>query len=206
MTTENGEPTIILGSGTVFDYRCPEEATLTIEDIAYGLASCSRFAGQAISRRTGRRVRYNVAEHCVRMSEVCRPEIAYPTLMHELGEPTCGDLPAPLKKILPEFAAIEKRCEAAALAAFEVPMSPEVKAEIKLLDLRMCVTEKLFLRPASYSDAARAVDRKWDAATVPLDIEIVDPWGFEEAAERFLRRFAEVAPAHIAEREGCFTL
>jgi hypothetical protein len=206
MTAENGEPTIILGSGTLFDYRCPEEAELTIADVAFGLAAASRFAGQAIMRSTGRRVRYNVAEHCVRMCDVAPPELRYPALMHELGEATCGDMNSPLKRLCPDYKAVEKRCEAAAIAWFAVPMTDEIRAAVKLLDLRMCVTEKLYLRPAKWTDQARAADAAWNAGHPPLDIVIGEPWSFDEAAHEFLKRFGELAPPEIAEREGVFVL
>jgi uncharacterized protein len=64
------ESRILLGSGTYFYYLEPHSADVTIEDIAYGLAFAGRFAGQCVSRATGKRVFYSVAEHCVRMSLV----------------------------------------------------------------------------------------------------------------------------------------
>lgn len=207
MTTENGEPTIVLGSGTLFDYRSPETSEITIEDVAFGLAAASRFAGQAILRSTGRRVLFNVAEHCVRLSDVAPPVLRYSALMHELGEATCGDMNSPLKSLCPDYKRIEKRCEAAGNVRFKVPMTPEIKAAIKDLDRRMCVTEKLYLRPARWTDEARAADSVWNATHRPFDeIVIVEPWSFDEAAGRFLERFRELAPPEIAEREGVFVL
>jgi uncharacterized protein len=201
MTTENGEPTIILGSGGLYDYRCPEDAVATIEDLAYGQASAARFAGQAILRSTGRRVVYNVAEHCVRMVPFARPEIRYSVLMHEAGEGVCLDMNSPLKGLCPDYKAIEKRCERAEHIRFNVPMTPEIRAEIKVLDLRMCVTEKLYLRPRKWTDRAEAADQAWNGRYQPLDVEIVEPWSFEVAAAAFLDLFWTLAPPEIVARE-----
>lgn len=204
MTSENGEPTIILGSGTVFDYRRPEEAFLTIEDVAFGLASCSRFAGQAVLRSSGRRVRYNVAEHCCRAHDAAAPEDRYFALMHEGGEPTCGDMVAPLKIEVPEFRVVEKRCQAAHDVQFRVNPTPEQAKRIKLLDLRLCVTEKLYLRSASCTSEARMIDARWDGPIEPLDFVIHEPWGFEESAVEFLNRFTACAPEDILDQHGYF--
>src|SRR6185295_17716604 len=84
-------PTILLGSGNYYDFENPIFSQLTIEDFAYGLAFQSRFAGQCVSRRTGKRVFYPIAQHCVIMSYAVEPEHAYAALMHEGGEPVCHD-------------------------------------------------------------------------------------------------------------------
>jgi hypothetical protein len=202
MTLENGEPTIILGSGTVFDYREPEAAFLTIEDVAFGLAAASRFAGQAVLKRDGRRVRYNVAEHCCHAHDQAEPEDRYPALMHELGEPTCGDMVAPLKILLPEFRVVEKRCEAAAKVQFRVPSNPDLDKRLKLIDLRLCVTEKLFLRSPRWTEAAQLVDSRWDGPIEPFDFVIWEPLGFDEAAHAFLERFAACAPEEVLDEHG----
>ncbi len=184
-------PTIMLGSGTYFDFENPEGSTLTIEDYAYGLAACSRFAGQCVSRFTGRRVRYNVAQHCVLASlaalseESAQPGDDFDALMHEGGEPTCGDMTGPLKSLCPDFKAIEKRCERAAHAQFNVRMRDP--ALIKRIDLRMLATEKRDLVPA-----ADGHEWSFTAGHEPYPFEIGRVWGFEEAAERFIDRYREL--------------
>lgn len=183
-------PTIMLGSGTYFDFENPEAARLTIEDVAYGLAFACRFAGQAVSRATGRRVFYGVAEHCVRMSYIVPEGYEFDALMHEMGEPTCGDMTGPLKSICPDYKRIEKRCEAAGMIAFGVKMADPVL--IKHYDLIMLATEKRDLMPG-----ADRHEWAWVKGAVPLPDEIV-PWSPYDAAERFIARFHELAPRHAA--------
>ena len=177
-------PTILLGDGSYFDFEAPETSTITIEDVAYGLAFTCRFRGQS-RRGNGERAFYSVAEHCVRMSRHLwadgYQDHALAGLMHEAGEPVCGDLPGPLKALLPEFKIIEKRCEAAILARFGVRIADP--ALIKRYDLRMLATEKRDLMPS-------ADGHKWEhtGGFEPFD-EKIEPWSPEQAARKFLREF-----------------
>lgn len=180
-------PTIILGSGNYFDFENPEATPLTIEDIAYGLGYACRFAGQTFSKRLGRRIFYAVAQHCVLTSHQVPRHLAYDALMHELGEPTCGDMTGPLKSINPAFKVIEKRCERAAQIQYGVTMlEPEV---IKLADLRMLATEKRDLTNWNEQDEWES-----DGGAEPYDF-VIDPVGPDEAAEMFLERFHELRRA-----------
>ncbi|WP_430242000.1 hypothetical protein [Neorhizobium sp. DAR64861/K0K2] len=175
-------PTILLGSGTYFDFEDPENSEITIEDIAYGLAFEGRCAGQCYSRIFKRRVFYSVAEHCVRMSTVVEPELALQALMHEVGEAVCGDMTAPLKSLVPSFKAIEKRCEAAILKRFGVIITDPVA--IKQADVRMLATER--------RDLLLWRGEKWSLNDIePYPMEIT-PWFPENAAEAFLSRYHEL--------------
>ena len=180
-------PTILLGSGTYYDFEDPENSEITIEDIAFGLAYTARFAGQTFSPHLNRRVMYVVAEHCVRGSYAAeangRPDLALQFLMHETGEPVCGDMTGPLKSLCPEYKSIEKRCEAANAARFGIVFTDP--AALKLIDLRMLATER--------RDLMRWGGEEWEwvKGAEPYDFKII-PWGPDEAANRFLERYWEL--------------
>ncbi|UXS34025.1 hypothetical protein FY152_17870 [Agrobacterium tumefaciens] len=174
-------PTILLGSGTYFDFDNPEAAELTIEDVAYSLAFQSRFTGQCVSRRTGKRVYYPIAQHCVIMAGYAEPGHKMAALMHEVGEVTCGDMSSPLKSKCPDYKTIEKRCEAAGLSHFGINIvSPWY---IKHLDLRTLATEQRDLMPSKGETWEMVGGRQ------PFEAEIF-PWeNPHAAAEAFLETY-----------------
>lgn len=174
-------PTILLGSGTYFDYENPEVAELQIEDVAYSLAFASRFTGQCVSRRTGKRVYYPISQHCVYMAREALPGHKMAALLHEVGEATCGDLNSPLKSICPDYKRVEKRCEAAGLARFGVTMTDP--SYIKWLDMRMLATEQRDIMPTK--------GERWSMlqGVEPFDFEIVPMEDQHLAAETFLATY-----------------
>ncbi|KQY45306.1 hypothetical protein ASD46_09285 [Rhizobium sp. Root491] len=174
-------PTILLGSGTYFDFDNPEAAELTIEDVAYSLSFQSRFTGHCVSRRTGKRVYYPISQHCVVMAGHAEPGHKLAALLHEVGEATCGDMNAPLKSQCPDYKRIEKRCESAGLARFGITVPDHTY--IKHLDLRMLATEQRDLMPTR--------GEKWGMLNgiQPFDAEIF-PWeNPHAAAEAFLETY-----------------
>ncbi len=126
-------PTILLAGGTYFDLLDPEGSEFTIADVARGLSNTCRFAGQSADF-------YSVAEHAVHVSRIVPSEDAYAGLMHDAAEAFIGDVSKPLKDILPEYRAVEKRIEAAVFARFGVP-SP-MPASVKEADMRMLAAEQ----------------------------------------------------------------
>lgn len=119
-------PTILTIEGEYFDFTAPEKWRGSIRTVAHALAHICRFGGH--TRRF-----YSVAQHCVLMSYLVPPEHALHALLHEAGEPFAGDMPAPLKMLLPEYKALEKRIEAAVLTRFN--LHPKLPDCIKRADL-----------------------------------------------------------------------
>lgn len=198
MTRKVSGPTIMLGDGTYYDYTDPSASEMSIEDFAYGLAYTCRFRGQTRARLLdGRRFFYSVAEHSVRGAKALldggyRQDIAYDFLMHEGGEPVCGDDPGPMKPLCLDKKALEKRCEAAAHARFHVQMID--RDLIKHWDLRMLATEQRDLMPQSRNDRWRNAEDHPRDLPAPFDFTIV-PWSHPNvAAEEFLAMFERIAP------------
>lgn len=168
-------PTILLSTGAYFDYGDPENSAFTIEDIANGLAMTCRFGGQC-------RRHYSVAQHSWHMSYVVPPQDALAALMHDAAEAFVGDLPKPLKVLLPEYKSIEIRIENAIFDRFRI--ARPLPASIKEADVRMLVTEQ---REVMHNRD------DWDYTRGREPYQFALPiWAPHEARAQFLGRFRDL--------------
>lgn len=161
-------------SGKAFDYLRPELGSVTIEDIAHALGNICRYCGH-----TNRF--YSVAEHCVVGSWMVLSKVKLHFLLHDALEAYIQDLPRPLKALLPEYKAIEKRLEPVVYAALNIA-GPSVKEEkmVKEADVRMLLTEQpqLLLPPP----------KPWSLVAEPYPIDL-PCWLPEEASAMYLRTY-----------------
>lgn len=169
-------PDILTRGGTYFDFVTPRKSVITIEDIAHGLSNVCRFAGHT-------KFFYSVAQHSYHVSFLVPEEHAFEGLMHDAHEAYVGDMPTPLKRLLPEYAELEHRCEDAVLAAFglERPLNRSVKRA----DLIMLATEQRDLLPSH--------DDEWALLKgIEPCKDVIQPWPPEAARMLFLQRFHEL--------------
>ena len=129
--------TILTKSGVYFDFADPQEWQVHIDDIAHGLSNTCRFAGQCDF--------YSVAEHSVHCANTALYETrdnlaSLHALLHDAAEAYMGDLPKPLKIMLPDFRAVEHCVEQAIRDKFG--LTDAFDSLVKSIDLRMLKTEK----------------------------------------------------------------
>lgn len=127
--------------GVYFDFHNPGLHEYKIEEIANSLSKICRFTGHV-------RQFYSVAEHSVYVSMLVPDELALAALLHDASEAYLGDVVSPLKALLPEYKAIERRVEMSIAAAFPQasglwPLNPLIKEA----DLRMLWIEIADLLP-----------------------------------------------------------
>lgn len=149
-------PYILVRSGQYFNFLEPEAYRLEVEDIAHGLSNICRFAGQC-------REFYSVAQHSVYASHLVAPRDARAALFHDCAEAFLGDVSRPLKKLLPDYQAIEKRVEQALFAKLGIrfPLPPAIKTA----DVRMLYAEQKALMPL-HGDPWEGIDE------TPIDFSI----------------------------------
>lgn len=138
--------TICTRMGDYFNFVDPRPEQVNIVDIAWGLAHTCRFGGHTTSF-------YSVAQHCVLAAELARAAgaslaVQRDVLMHDASEAYTGDMVRPLKNLLPEFRAIEKRIERVIEDRFGLTCEAN-KDDIKVLDLIMLKTEQRDLTAAA---------------------------------------------------------
>ncbi|QPK89703.1 hypothetical protein IEN91_04440 [Bacillus velezensis] len=131
---------LVTYSGIEFNHLNPTKEMINIDDIVTALHRLNRFVGHS-SRA------YNVAEHsfnCFRMAGLLgySDREKFLTLIHDFTEAYVGDCPTPLKMLLPDFSAIEKKVELAIYDYLDIsPPTEEEETKIKVVDLTMLAIE-----------------------------------------------------------------
>lgn len=148
-------------------------------DIAHALSLLCRYGGH-VERF------YSVAEHCILMSYAVPPEDALAALLHDATEAYVVDLPRPLKRLCPDYQAIEAAVWIAIARHFGLP-SPDLPASVKDADNRILLTERNRLMPNTR--------HPWfqDGRMKPLPV-VVRGWAPAVAERRYLHRLAELWP------------
>ena len=167
------QPTILTSSGRYFNLLEPRAEDVCIAEIAHALSHICRFTGHVHTF-------YSVAEHRFHASFIVPPEYALQALLHDAAEAYIGDVASPLKRLLPDYKAIEERVEAAVLQHFGLP--EQLHPCVKEADLVMLATEQRDLLPAHSDEWAVLKDIK------PLTGRI-HPWPAQVARQYFLVRY-----------------
>ena len=159
-------------SGRLMDFITPDPKVFSIRDIGHALAQTNRFNGHA-------RFPYSVAQHSVYASMMAPVKLKLQALMHDAHEAYVGDMPTPLKELLPGYKAAELVMEEALRKHFDLPLMFD--PIVKIIDTRLLVTE------------AKALGFRWwpniQADPYPFKIE---PWSWEQARDRFIDRYWEL--------------
>ena len=177
-------PTILTHSGQTFNLINPDPATIRIEDVAHALSHLCRFTGHC-------RDFYSVAEHSYLSSYAVPSSHALEALLHDAAEAYIGDVSSPLKRLLPDYQAIEQRVEAAIRRRFGLP---EIQSAcIKVADLAMLGAERRDLMPR-HSENWALLD-----GVDPIGMSVWPPMSIEGARKSFLLRFQDLtAEAQVA--------
>ena len=156
-------------------------SNIYIEDIAHSLSMQCRFGGHCARF-------YSVAEHSVFVSEIVAPEFAFEALLHDATEAYVTDLPTPIKKMCPDFEAIEDRFYRKLRLKYNLPV--EMSLEVKVADRIALYNEARYLTKIPLH---LLCDNNFEHASLsrPFSPKCLGP---EPSYELFLKRFHELAP------------
>ena len=155
-------PNSILTSGdNYFSYLEMDKDTINIEDIATALSHIPRWLGHTPKL-------YSVAQHCCWCCDNVEGDNQLAALLHDATEAYLGDMPSPLKSLLPGYRLMEERLSQELAFKFGIPYHypPEVKAVDKL-----------------------ALDWEWDNFKINKPSKDFDFWSPAKARREFLKRF-----------------
>ncbi len=110
-------------SGKHFYYDKINKDDIVINDIAVSLSNMCRFAGHLSHF-------YSVAQHAVLCSQLVPQEFAFEALMHDATEAYCQDIPAPLKRLLPDYKRMEEKIDTVIREKIRVTSCYEHASEI----------------------------------------------------------------------------
>lgn len=175
------EPWIETFTGKKFDFSNPQPDMIDIADIAHALSLLCRYNGHCSQF-------YSVAEHSVLLARHVMEHGAYkPTdmltmLLHDAAEAYIGDMPAPLKDMMPQFKELENQIEF--VIAHKFKLYHPFPVYIKEFDLRILKDEK--------EQIMGVVEwGKQMAHVFPLGIKL-QCWTPEQAERKFIQTFEHI--------------
>lgn len=174
-------------SGVMMDLRDPDPSKVRVADLAHHLAYIGRFGGAAHRF-------YSVASHCVYVSrrlaeEGHPPDVQLAGLLHDASEAYLGDVVSGLKRMLPEYRALEARWERMLEQLFGVQWVGD--PVIKNADVRARIAESRDLFSGTYPQHALDVGGVRHADLVAYAAPVVAQTP-DEAEFAWLSRAAEL--------------
>lgn len=162
---------------------------LEVEDIAYHLAGVYRFTGGS---------RISVAQHSVvaaRMAHQFYPsqkQLPAKMLIHDVTESRYGDVSGPLKRLLPDYQALEHHAARTVEDAYNLLYLDDCL--VKEVDFRTFLTERLVVTPM----LTKEDDFNTELEPFPLEHEEFEenylPWSSDVAEAEWLSSFRHLLP------------
>lgn len=182
-------PAIQTSARRYFDYTAPGLHPYSIREIAHSLSRICRYTGHVgdCDDPQDDDLIYTVAQHSVLVSDLLRRAgmpgaVQMQGLMHDASEAYTNDINSPLKSLLPDYRAIERRVEVSLRASFGLPW--ELDPTVKIADRLAMDCERMTFM----GNAKEHHPRGWWAvspAAQPLDVV----WGIAESKRQFLARY-----------------
>lgn len=183
-------------TGKKINLLSPDPYSIDIRDIAHGLSQVCRFSGQCCHF-------YSVAQHSLNMAielhkRGCGPRLQLLGLLHDATEAYIGDMPSPLKQLMPTYREIEKRLEKAIWTGLHI--TPPAQWEKDIIKR----TDELLLRYEAQNlmVCRDSWNRKYIQGKIllsPKNFDYTEPSIIES---KFLNAFTSLTSPHIHIKKG----
>lgn len=191
MDLQEGRITTV--SGKQFYLANPRAEDIAITDVIYALSRICRYGGHLAMQHKDSI--YSVLQHSVYVYWIVkkyRPEMAHAfmwALMHDATETWYGDIVSPLKRMFPEYRALEDTAAVQVRMAFNIPHDTEIEAVVGWADQ---VCWKIECVHVSSNPQALLEGE----TPVPFTMSDIDPdfylWTPSEARARFIDALTEI--------------
>ncbi|MEX0628309.1 MAG: HD family hydrolase [Cucumibacter sp.] len=186
-------------SGRRLDLLDPSPLDIELSDIAHGLARVARWNGQ-----TRGDFAFSVAQHSIFVLEIAISLKAdlerrgrLTVLLHDASEYVMGDIISPLKATMGgDYKALEGRLLSAVHLRFSLPAatSSALQKLIKRADREAAYFEAVNLAGFEAGEARKYLGTPTlGNLDLPDFAQLIRPWPTQQAHDRFLATFAEVA-------------
>lgn len=175
-------PWVATSRGEMWSIQNPHPDDVFIDDLAWGMSRQCRYGGQIKPEFE----MYAVSEHSVKMTWwaveerwVTCLEDALAVLLHDCSEAFFGDIPTPIKALMPEYKVLEDHAQSVITHAFG--LTPEntliTKGHVKDIDKRIRVDERMHIisEPACSKGLHEAWVEEPDLKALGVEIECMLP-------------------------------
>lgn len=187
--------------GNVFDPKTGTVDNIDVKDIAHALSNLCRYAGHC-------REFYSVAEHSVLTYKITQElwpldlDAQWAALLHDATEAYVGDVPTPLKVLLPRYYDIEDNLAELIAKEFKIKQNKSVQKKVKTVDLMALATEapNLFEDTSHWAAIQGVTTFKHLLASVSRD-GVFRPRSSGDAESYFLYHYNALSRRMINERD-----
>ena len=172
-------------SGKRFSLQAPDVAQIDIKDIAHGLAYQCCYNGQTSHF-------YSLAQHSLLVASLVPAQHRLAALLHDAAAAYFGGAAWPLRQLLPDFPALEKKIMAAVGEKFAV--TDFHASAIRRAHLIILSTEQRDVYPGTGIPLLSGA-----SAPIPRRIDFMSP---EEAKYQFLERFFELTRKPVTKKHA----
>ena len=174
-----------------------EKSTFYLDDIAHAISNLCRFAGHT-------KQFYSVAQHSVLVARIVAAnaavdaefdEAAYnmvcaQALFHDASESVLADIPSPMKRLLPQYKALETNVQGWMMRKLGLPEGDHKL--VKVADKVACATESLYLMGENVEPQLQPLDM----VILPLHPAAAEG-DFIRAASELLARVTSFTSDHV---------